>query len=134
MEDYIQNTPYEPSKGTWIHFKRQNEIAVTRLAAANHSLDDTILDAYAVKLLRPDVHAKPGVDCLHGCHPGTMDTTNRILFHQLRRQRTKMDVANLAKSKKLTSVNTTVALTVPPNVLNRGWQDFLHFSTNGDQN
>jgi len=80
IEEYIRTTPWTQSKGTWVHVQRQNKIALN-LLAKHHSLENIVLDAYDTKVRRPEMHdpARPH-DCLHGCFPGTMDTTNQMLL------------------------------------------------------
>ncbi|GKY92935.1 hypothetical protein MPSEU_000262500 [Mayamaea pseudoterrestris] len=75
----------------WQDFERQNNLVLKMLseAASNSTsvFNYTILPAFEVNMLRPDLHRTRDEDCLHNCYPGKMDVYTQMLFHFLKRER-----------------------------------------------
>jgi hypothetical protein len=73
----------------WYDFEHQNQIVLDMLrdAASAGLLNYTVLPAYEINLLRPDLHRTNQNDCLHNCYPGIMDVYSQMLYHFLKRER-----------------------------------------------
>ena len=70
----------------WYDFAHQNKLILQLLSDAQLSL--TVLPAYHINSLRPDLHRSHQNDCLHNCYPGVMDVYSQLLGHFLKRERT----------------------------------------------
>ena len=69
----------------WYDFEHQNNLVVQLFRQSQ--LNVTVLPAYHVNLLRPDLHRINSQDCLHNCYPGKMDVYSQMLLHFLTKER-----------------------------------------------
>jgi hypothetical protein len=65
----------------WKDFGRQNELVLDLWQKSG--LDYSVIDAYELNILRPDLHRAHQGDCLHNCYPGKMDVYNQLLLHNV---------------------------------------------------
>jgi hypothetical protein len=81
----------------WHLFKHQNELMIDALKAAG--VDFSVLDAYTLKLLRPDGHVNHR-DCLHSCMGSKVDVLSQVMMHLIKLHRIKLHRAKKEEQRE----------------------------------